>query len=104
MNIVKEHINKFERGLDPKDAMGIGKEAMDQKIYDAVKLLPIEASWIKYFPRRKTGRYIKIVIPDYYLFRLTAAKEIKHSIDAIKAPNVKYVRINEDGDVLIKLK
>ena len=30
MKLVKEHINEFERGLDPKDAMGIGMTPDDK--------------------------------------------------------------------------
>lgn len=105
IKLVKEHIN-FERGLDPKDAMNIGKYAMDQKIIDAIKQIPVEDSWIKYFSKTKYREhsYIKILIPLYYLQRDLVAEEIIEVIQNIKAPNIASVYKNNDGDVVIKLK
>ena len=109
MNIVKEHIN-FKRGLDPKEAMVIGQAAMDQKLFDAIKKLPIEDSWIKYIPKatssssKRLYNYIKIVLPLYWIMRKTATVELVNLIKDMNAPNVKSVYEDSNGDVVIKLK
>jgi hypothetical protein len=107
MNLVKEHIS-FERGLDPKEAMKTGLRAVDQKVIDAILEMPeVPQSFkidIKYFPKTLTGRYIKILIPSYWLMRWVAAKDVRDAIKEKNIPNIKSVSVNKDYDVLIKLK
>lgn len=95
----------FERGIDPKKAMGIG--SVESLIRD-IKNMPsainvIEDDWIKVLKNTLTGKYIKILIPRYFA-RDQYAEELCGRIKNLNNPLIQHVRMDGNGDVLIKLK
>ncbi|MFA5153582.1 MAG: hypothetical protein WC554_13545, partial [Clostridia bacterium] len=76
--LIREHINKFERGLDPKEAMGTGdkKERLRQKhIQDALKNLA---------GKDPIGGLFR---PDYILTKESSNKEINKFIKSLSTEN-----------------
>lgn len=99
LNLMK-NTNSFERGQDPIKSLGIG--LVNILVEEIEKAPPLFApnKIVKYFPKTQ---YVKVIFSSiavsslYHLYIQDLAKTPKYR-DLIR-----YVRLNHDRDILIKL-
>ncbi|MFA5154027.1 MAG: ankyrin repeat domain-containing protein [Clostridia bacterium] len=89
MKLVREHINEFERGLDPRSAMEIGVKALTKKYLDMLNV-PEDEYQIVNGEIKSSSKAFKNVMKNTGIQQLSETKQHSEIIDIIFKALAKY--------------